>query len=51
MIVFACDSSNINRRNFARAQFCWLVIVAIILVLVFAAGCATYTSVRSGLYF
>ena len=50
-IVFACDSSNINRRNYARAQFCWLIIVAIILVLVFAVGCGTYNSIRSSLYF
>lgn len=50
-IVFACDNSNINRRNFARAQFCWLIIAVIILVLIFAVGCGTYNSVRSSLYF
>lgn len=50
MIVFACDSSNINRRNFARSQFCWLVIVAIVLVIIFAVGCSAYNTVRTGIW-
>jgi len=31
LIVFSCDSSNINRRNFARSHWCALIIVGIIL--------------------
>lgn len=34
-IVFACDSSNLNRRNFARSYFCGLLI-AVILIILFA---------------
>lgn len=29
-IVFACDSSNLNRRNYARSFFCGLLIAVII---------------------
>lgn len=32
-IVFACDSSNLNRRNFARSYFCGLLIAVILIVL------------------
>ena len=31
-IVFAFDSSNLNRRNYARSFFCGLLIAVIILV-------------------
>ena len=30
-IVFACDSSNLNRRNFARSYFCGLLIAVILI--------------------
>ena len=32
-IVFACDSSNLNRRNFARSYFCGLLIAVILIIL------------------
>lgn len=35
LIVFAFDSSNINRRNYARSFFCAYLIVLILLVIVF----------------
>ena len=38
LIVFSCSSANINRRNFARSYWCWLVIVAIIVAVVFAVS-------------
>lgn len=34
LIVFSCNGSNINRRNFARSYWCGLILVAIILVIV-----------------
>ena len=41
LIVFSVDSSNINRRNFARSYWCVLVLVVILVVissLVFGAS-------------
>lgn len=35
LIVFAFDSSNINRRNYARSFFCGLLLAVIILIVVF----------------
>ena len=35
LIVFSCNSSNINRRNYARSYWCGLLIVAIIIVVIF----------------
>ena len=32
-IVFACDNSNLNRRNFARSYFCGLLIAVILIIL------------------
>lgn len=32
LIVFAFDSSNINRRNYARSFFCTLLLVVIMIV-------------------
>ena len=32
LIIFAFDSSNINRRNYARSFFCTLLLVVIIIV-------------------
>ncbi|MGI6736242.1 MAG: hypothetical protein ACOX41_02885 [Anaerovoracaceae bacterium] len=37
-IVWSFSSSNINRRNYARSQFCWLIIVGIILGILLATG-------------
>lgn len=34
LIVFALSDSNINRRNYARSFFCWLVLL-LIAVLIF----------------
>lgn len=34
LIVFSCNSSNINRRNFARSYWCGLMIVAIVAAVV-----------------
>ena len=35
LIVFAFDSSNINRRNYARSFFCAYLIALILVVIVF----------------
>lgn len=35
LIVFSCNGSNINRRNFARSYWCSLVIAAIVFFVVF----------------
>ena len=48
-IIFACDSSNLNRRNFARSYFCGLVLVVILIVIlvilsVIGAGIFTYNA-------
>ena len=32
LIVFSCNGSNINRRNFARSYWCGLLVAAIIIV-------------------
>lgn len=49
-IVFAFDSSNINRRNYARSFFCTLILFVIILVVfvVIIGGTAlTYNSLMN----
>ena len=39
LVIFALDSSNINRRSFARSYFCGLLIVIILVaVIILAAG-------------
>ncbi len=39
MIVFACSSSNIPRRSFARSFFCVYIVIAIVIVIaIFAFG-------------
>jgi hypothetical protein len=43
LIIFACDSSNINRRNFARSFFCIFVIIIIIVLILLALGIAIPT--------
>lgn len=37
MIIFACDSSNICRRSFARSFFCVYILFVIVLVIVLVA--------------
>ena len=44
-IVFAFDSSNLNRRNYARSFFCGLLIAVIILALIMILGLGTYLNV------
>ena len=47
-LVLAFDNSNLNRRNFARAYFCGMILVGILFVIavVFSmlTGMALYTS-------
>ena len=54
MIVFAFDSSNINRRNYARSFFCAMligIIIAIVLmVILFGIAGLSFTAVSSGNY-
>ena len=51
MIIFAFDSSNINRRNYARSFFCamliGIIVSIIILILVFVLGFSIF-SLESG---
>lgn len=37
-IVWSFSNANINRRNFARSQFCWLIIWLVIVIIVAASG-------------
>lgn len=51
LIVYALDSTNMNRRNYARSFFCtYLIVLAILLVcfIIFAAvGLFTFSSVST----
>ena len=38
MIVFSLDDNHINRRNYARSYFCWLVLMLIGIVVAIATG-------------
>ena len=38
MIVFSLDDSHINRRNYARSFFCWLLLMLIAIVVAIATG-------------
>ncbi len=46
LIIFSCNSGNINRRNFARSYWCSLIILAVVLLvvllIVMSAGNAAY---------
>lgn len=33
LIVFSLASGNINRKNFARSYFCWLILIIIIWII------------------
>ncbi len=52
MIVFAFDSSNINRRNYARSFFCamliGLIIAIILIVILFGFAGLSYTALSTG---
>lgn len=41
MIVFSFDSSNINRRNYARSFFCWLIIIVALTIILLIIGAFT----------
>lgn len=41
LIVFSLSDANINRRNFARAYFCGLIVLAIVFVVLFFTGALT----------
>ncbi len=49
LIIFAFDSSNINRRNYARSFFCVYLILVIIIVAILVLGGATGLALYSGL--
>lgn len=38
LIVFSFSDENINRRNFARSYFCWLLIAIIVTVVLLLLG-------------
>ena len=38
LIVFSLDSTNINRRNYARSYWCWLVIFIVLVVVLIISG-------------
>ncbi len=38
LIIYSISSANINRRNFARSYFCFIIIVGIILGILIATG-------------
>ena len=38
LIVFSFDKSNINRRNFARSYWCWLVIAIVLIIILAGSG-------------
>lgn len=47
LIVFSCDSSNLNRRNFARSYWCSLLISVIISVFIVLILVATGFSIEA----
>lgn len=47
LIVFAFDSSNINRRNYARSFFCAYLVAIIILIVVLILALALGISLNS----
>ncbi len=38
LIVFSFDKSNINRRNFTRSYWCWLIVVVVVVLILAATG-------------
>ena len=51
LIVFSCNGSNINRRNFARSYWCWLVIVLVIYGILLAAGVSLFGALGASSYY
>ena len=51
LIVFSCNGSNLNRRNFARSYWCALILVAIFAVIVFLLAAVTGGAVSSSYYY
>lgn len=53
LVVFALDSSNINRRNYARSFFCWMLIaliLSVICIVIFMIMGASIYSLNSSIY-
>ncbi len=50
-IIFALDSTNINRRNFARSYFCGLLVAVIFMVLMLIITMVTGTALYSSLQY
>lgn len=50
LIVFSCNGSNLNRRNFARSYWCALLLVAIFAVIVFMLAIFTGGAVQNSYY-
>lgn len=47
LIVFSCSRANINRRNFARSYWCWLIIalaICLIFVILMLTGVLGYNA-------
>ena len=38
LIVFSFSNENINRRNYARSYFCWLIIGLVLIVVAMVTG-------------
>lgn len=51
LLVFSFNSSNINRRNYARSYFCMLALVLIIILIVFIISLITGTTASLFDYF
>ena len=41
LIIFSCNKSNINRRNFARSYWCSLIIAGIVLAVIIILAIST----------
>ena len=50
LIVFSCNGSNINRRNFARSYWCGLIIVGIVAAVVFLFAFIAALAARGSSY-
>lgn len=48
-IVWSFSNENINRRNFARSQFCWLIVWLIVLIIAFTTG--IFAALRYPVYY
>lgn len=47
LIIFSCNGSNINRRNFARSYWCSLIIAVIIIAIAAVIAVATGVSLSA----